>query len=255
MNASGVSAAKESNDWPVKDVNVPASSPEMCQHCFDVIIKHLLGPGTIHDDEECSSIFLQSIPNTTKCPLFVTWEKINSHSSSVQSSNSADLFTLRGCIGTLSPRQLCMALGEYASRSAFRDHRFDPIEAHEITQLRVTVSLLVKYEKCSGCFDWKVGEHGIFIKFSVNSKNYNATFLPEIAPEQGWNQQEAIGHLVKKAGYREETTDSLIAVIECTRYQASKHRLTYTSYVSLSGSDPVKNAMNTVILKSTQGKR
>jgi AMMECR1 domain-containing protein len=34
-----------------------------------------------------------------------------------------------------------------------------------------------------------------------NNKRYEATFLPEIAAEEGWNQQETIKNLIRKSGY------------------------------------------------------
>ena len=144
-------------------------------------------------------------------------------------------YDLRGCIGTLSPKSLQQSLSDFALTSALHDHRFDPIELHEIPYLKVGVSLLVKYETCSDCYDWKVGVHGIIIKFSIESsshrtKSYNATYLPEIAFEQQWTQQETVVSLIRKAGYRGVITEELLQGIHCTRYQSSKFQLTYQEY-------------------------
>lgn len=145
-------------------------------------------------------------------------------------------YDLRGCIGSLSPKSLQQSLSDFALTSALHDQRFDPIELHEIPYLKVGVSLLVKYETCSDCFDWEVGVHGIIIKFSIESssshrtKSYNATYLPEIAHEQQWTQQETVLSLIRKAGYRGVITEVLLQGIHCTRYQSSKFQLTYQEY-------------------------
>jgi uncharacterized protein (TIGR00296 family) len=138
----------------------------MCIHCFNVVIHHLF-----HDGAILQPSLLDDIKPETECPLFVTWEKTQSSSSSSSSSSSG--YRLRGCIGTLSPRPLKQALSDYATISAFRDHRFHPIAKNEVCHLRVGVSLLVKYEICNDCLDWEVGTHGIIIKFYYDGKHYN----------------------------------------------------------------------------------
>lgn len=71
------------------------------------------------------------------------------------------------------------------ARSAFRDSRFNPLEENEIPTLEIGISLLVKYEKGTNCLDWEVGTHGIIIEFRVDGQQYSATYLPEVAAEQG----------------------------------------------------------------------
>lgn len=211
------------------------------------------------------------ISPTIECPLFVTWEKCRSNftppalspissgfttpaSSNITSdddvSNQDNVeYDLRGCIGTLAPRRLKKALSEFALSSAFKDRRFNPISLHELRELRVGVSLLVKYEECKNCFDWKVGVHGIIIKFEVRERDnsfdehYSATYLPEVAREQRWNQEDAVISLIRKAGYHGSITEKLFARIECTRYQSSKFRATYQDYVMAKwhGGDPLSS--------------
>ena len=108
-----------------------------------------------------TNLLESNLPPDIKCPLFVTWEIQQKHNPSSIEKN----YNLRGCVGTLSPRNLRSSVGEYAVISAFRDQRFNPIKLQEVELLRVAVSLLVKYEKCSDCYDWVVGTHGIIIKF------------------------------------------------------------------------------------------
>ena len=216
-------------------------------------------------------------PPAVDCPLFVTWSKRrSSHSPLLSEVSSSGVATpasttasssntttddetsthdddsdydLRGCIGTLAPRPLNSALAEFAITSALHDQRFDPIALHELPFLRVGVSLLVKYEECTHCFDWDVGVHGIIIKFEAVKKGkgrertYSATYLPEVASEQRWSQQEAVISLVRKAGYRGVITDDLLTQVRCTRYQSSKYRLSYQEYAMNrhQDMDPLKN--------------
>ena len=61
------------------------------------------------------------------------------------------------------------------------------------------------FEVIQDPLDWTVGTHGIEIEFKENmaaAKTYRGTFLPNVAPEQGWTSQtETLEHLVRKAGY------------------------------------------------------
>jgi len=130
---------------------------------------------------------------------------------------------------------------EYAIISAFRDRRFKPVTISEVRSLRVSVSLLVDYEECNDVYDWTIGVHGILIKFVVNCQHYDATFLPEVAEQQRWGQQQTISSLIQKAGYNATITQELLTSIDCTRYQSSKCLSTYTEYVNdiCKGIDPI----------------
>lgn len=170
----------------------------------------------------------EAVPTTTITSSLPQHQQQHQH----QLYDESD-YDLRGCIGTLAPKSLTTAISEFAITSALHDQRFDPIELHELPYLRVGVSLLVKYETCTNCYDWDVGKHGILIKFTTNQRrhSYSATYLPEVAYEQQWSQKEAILSLVRKSGYRGVITDELLSNIHCTRYQSSKYQLSYQEYV------------------------
>jgi uncharacterized protein (TIGR00296 family) len=170
-----------------------------------------------------------------------------SDTSPPETATTAAAYDLRGCIGTLAKRNLQHALSEFAITSALHDRRFDPISIHELPMLRVGVSLLVKYEVCQDCLDWVVGVHGIIIKFGSNNntgEQYSATYLPEVAKDQSWNQKEAVVSLIRKAGYHGHVTNELLSSIHCTRYQSSKFRVSYQDYVMMmhAGKDPLLNS-------------
>jgi len=126
-------------------------------------------------------------------------------------------------------------LRDYALTSALRDSRFDPIGAHEVKLLRCDVSLLTNFEATKGVHDWEVGTHGITIQFMcpTSQKRYSATFLPEVAMEQGWDHQKTLRELIYKSGYRGDIKRIQGEIIQVTRYQSSKCSLTYPEYIQL----------------------
>lgn len=70
--------------------------------------------------------------------------------------------------------------------SAVKDSRFSPITRDELTKLHVSVSILRHFEDGADYTDWEVGVHGIRIEFHNEKGNKRtATYLPEVAPEQG----------------------------------------------------------------------
>ena len=85
--------------------------------------------------------------------------------------------------------------------SAFRDDRFRPVMLEEVPHLECEVSLLHSFEKARNPLDWEVGKHGIMIDFEVEDQSFSATFLPEVASEEGWDQLTTLKYLVAKAGY------------------------------------------------------
>jgi len=165
-----------------------------------------------------------------KYPMFVTWKKHNGDGIN---------WRLRGCIGTFSARDLTEGLREYARHSAFKDSRFSPMTDREIPFLSCDVSLLTDFERAKDINDWKVGVHGVTIDFSVDGRSYSATFLPEVAKEQGWSKTETITELIAKSGYKKNLSTKLRQSIRVTRYQSSKCSLTYAEYVSFRSRDEI----------------
>ena len=157
------------------------------------------------------------------------------------------------CSPRICQQGLTRGVTKYALTSALQDRRFTPIQAAELTRLRVKVSLLVQYEPCTTVHDWIVGVHGIMIEWTEDivsdanatpvgfdasnadssTRKYSATYLPEVAAEQGWDQTAAIDSLIRKAGYQAKITPTLLARITCTRYQSSKYALEFANYCAL----------------------
>ena len=182
----------------------------LCKYCFEVL------------ETSLSKGDIKKIPfpeefKGKSFPLFVTW-------------TTGKEKELRGCIGTFTKGKLEKKLPEYALISAFEDERFDPIEKKEIKKLNCEVSLLVEFEKAKDAMDWIVGTHGIDIEFEDNKgTDYSATFLPEVAEEEGWDQRTTLKYLIKKAGYK-GSLDKIISNIKLTRYQSIKNTISYVEY-------------------------
>lgn len=70
----------------------------------------------------------------------------------------------------------------------------------------------------------------------------SATYLPEVAAEQGWSQLEAIKSLVKKSGFLDPLTEEIKIKIRCTRYQSSKNILSYETYAQMEGAVSVEQS-------------
>ncbi|KAI0195046.1 AMMECR1 domain-containing protein [Astrocystis sublimbata] len=153
-------------------------------------------------------------------PLFVTW---NTVSGSGRTS-------LRGCIGTFQAQELETGLSEYAITSAIHDTRFDPVSKRELPSLEVAVTLLTDFEDCDDSMDWELGTHGIRISFIERGRKYGATYLPDVAVEQGWTKEETLVSLMRKAGWigrKDRWQDIDLHVV---RYQGKKESLQYPEF-------------------------
>ncbi|MCJ1226348.1 hypothetical protein MMC12_002998 [Toensbergia leucococca] len=169
-----------------------------------------------------SSFFSLSRPSPTpkyeEHPLFVTWNTLSSRGHK----------SLRGCIGTFEPLELESGLRSYALTSAFDDHRFSPITLSELNTLSTSVTLLTAFTPAANPLDWDLGTHGIRISFSHHGKMYGATYLPDVAVEQGWTKEETIVSLMRKAGWVGRSAEwKKMGDLRVVRYQGKKVDVEY----------------------------
>ncbi|KAK1917179.1 hypothetical protein P3342_012024 [Pyrenophora teres f. teres] len=139
------------------------------------------------DDDDC----------TEEHPLFVTWNTVSSKSGEKR---------LRGCIGTFEAQALTTGLSSYALTSAFDD----------------TLTLLTNFESVEDPMDWEIGTHGLRISFTDKGRRYGSTYLPDVALEQGWNKEEALVSLMRKAGWGGRKADWKKVGVKVVRYQGKK---------------------------------
>lgn len=157
----------------------------------------------------------------TSSPLFVTWNKVSRRSQNR---------SLRGCIGTFEPQDLDVGLKDYAITSALHDTRFNPITLAELPTLEVAVTLLTDFEPCSDPLVWELGVHGIKISFYERHRRYSATYLPDVAVEQGWTKEETLESLIRKAGFSGRKTWRDVAELHVVRYQGRKESVEFEEY-------------------------
>ena len=80
--------------------------------------------------------------------------------------------------------------------------------------------------------DWEIGYHGVRIEFfNERGAKRSATYLPEVAHEQGWNHIQTIDSLLRKGGYKAPITSDMRKSIHVTRYRSEKLTLHYDDYV------------------------
>ena len=104
---------------------------------------------------------------------------------------------LRGCIGRIQPAgPLIRLVGTLALESAFRDSRFKPVGAGELTDIEIEVSVLTPLVSVAGPDAVQPGRDGVVLRLGDRS----AVFLPQVATEQGWNRAELLDNLAQKAG-------------------------------------------------------
>jgi hypothetical protein len=105
---------------------------------------------------------------------------------------------LRGCIGRFfSCETLPKTVAQVAPLSAFRDERFVPVTKEEIPKIKINISILSPRVPVDSVDKIVLGKHGICVQ---ESREKSATFLPEVATEQGWNLQTFLSECCKKGG-------------------------------------------------------
>ncbi len=121
-------------------------------------------------------------PLTLACGAFVTIHKGKS---------------LRGCIGRMaSDEALVKTVRMMAIEAAFGDPRFPPIEKDEFEKCSLEISVLSPMELCPNPESVLVGVHGLYLM----SRGRAGVLLPQVPVEQGWNQDEYLDYICRKAG-------------------------------------------------------
>jgi AmmeMemoRadiSam system protein A len=83
-----------------------------------------------------------------------------------------------------------------AEAAAFHDHRFMPLTEGELDRIDIEISILSELTEVNDYQDIIIGTDGILLKQGMRQ----AVFLPQVAPEQGWDLETTLRHLSRKAG-------------------------------------------------------
>jgi AmmeMemoRadiSam system protein A len=112
---------------------------------------------------------------------------------------------LRGCIGRMSASTpLQKTVRAMALEAAFGDPRFQPLEAGELSRIRIEISALSPMERCDDPMTVKVGVHGLYLFHRGRS----GVLLPQVPVEQGWNLDEYLDYICIKAGLPPHSYDA-----------------------------------------------
>lgn len=104
---------------------------------------------------------------------------------------------LRGCIGALEASEpLFLNVLRNARSAAFSDSRFLPLTTAEFARTTIDVSVLTPLRPIAQVTEFQVGRHGIVME----KGRRRAVFLPQVAPEQGWDRDTTLDFLARKAG-------------------------------------------------------
>lgn len=104
---------------------------------------------------------------------------------------------LRGCIGHIEPRlPLSEGIAVLTRKSALEDYRFLPVQAAEVPEITIEISVLTPMVPVAGYGEIVIGRDGIVLTQGYRS----AVFLPQVATEQGWDLAQTLTALSRKAG-------------------------------------------------------
>lgn len=118
---------------------------------------------------------------------------------------------LRGCIGYLiGLKPLYQQIYELAKEAAFDDPRFPPLHRSEYAHLSVEISVLTPPQRIKSIEEFVLSRDGIIITVGKN----RAVFLPQVADEMGWDKDQMLSALSRKAGLDSQAYKRSDAVFE-----------------------------------------
>lgn len=108
---------------------------------------------------------------------------------------------LRGCIGDIFPqRPLYKSVILNAIHACVNDGRFPPVSQEECEDITIDISALTPPAPVESSNQIRIGIDGVVL----NKDGRSAVFLPQVAPEQGWDLDQTLTHLSQKAGLPED---------------------------------------------------
>jgi AmmeMemoRadiSam system protein B/AmmeMemoRadiSam system protein A len=103
---------------------------------------------------------------------------------------------LRGCIGDIFPqRPLYKSVILHAIHACFNDRRFPQVSQDECEDITIEISALTVPEPVASPDEIRIGIDGVVL----NKDGHSAVFLPQVAPEQGWDVSQTLTRLSAKA--------------------------------------------------------
>jgi AmmeMemoRadiSam system protein B/AmmeMemoRadiSam system protein A len=104
---------------------------------------------------------------------------------------------LRGCIGYIEAvKPLAETIMEMAKAAAFSDWRFNPVQAEEIPNIEIEISVLSPLSEVRDPSTVVVGTHGLIVSRGSN----RGVLLPQVPTEWGWDRETFLAQTCAKAG-------------------------------------------------------
>jgi len=103
---------------------------------------------------------------------------------------------LRGCVGQVETRKsLAQTVAHCALAAALEDDRFNPVQAGEISETTIEISVL-SLPKPITPSAIEIGRHGLVIERGP----FRGLLLPQVATERNWTPERFLGETCQKAG-------------------------------------------------------
>ncbi len=104
---------------------------------------------------------------------------------------------LRGCIGYVEGiKPLWQAVIDNTHNAAFEDPRFPPVSMKEFDDISIEISVMTPLRPIESIEEIEVGTHGLVIEKGF----HRGLLLPQVPTEWGWDRDEFLEHICRKAG-------------------------------------------------------
>ena len=123
---------------------------------------------------------------------------------------------LRGCIGTMTPRQLLAdAVVYFAEAAAFSDTRFAPVSAGELRDIKMEISVLSPLRRVESWTAVEQGKHGVYVR----KGRLSGTYLPQVWEHFGSREEFLTSLCLEKAGlpagaWKEKSTELFVYSVD-----------------------------------------
>ena len=105
---------------------------------------------------------------------------------------------LRGCLGRLEGDRPAYLNVQYAAlAAALADPRFPAITVEELDELTLEITLLYPMRQVDSPDEIQIGRDGVLMRAGENE---GALFLPQVPLDQGWDLNDTLVELCRKAG-------------------------------------------------------
>lgn len=104
---------------------------------------------------------------------------------------------LRGCIGhVVGVEPLWQTVRDNATSAAFRDPRFPPLDADELSRVEIEISALTPLREIRTLDEIEIGRDGLMVVRGTA----RGLLLPQVAGDLGWDAETFVRHTCRKAG-------------------------------------------------------